>query len=91
MIDKFIKNKPTIEADKRIDEGLKYNDLIKSSTEEDKSFFATDLLADIYAKQGYDTKAIKMYGELILIHPEKEEYYNKKIEKLKEKIENDKN
>ncbi len=53
----------------------------QSVAENDKVYSET--LADLLAMQGQKTKAIEMFGKLILIFPEKSSYFARKIEKLK--------
>lgn len=78
LIDSFIEKQPRIDRKK------------ESVTEDDLSFkgtqdieIVTERLAEIYAVQGMKEKAIQTYEKLILKYPEKNIYFAKKIEELK--------
>lgn len=80
IIDRFIENDPSIS---RIDayKGNKDDLSRKSSVENDE--WVTETLANIYAMQGNNAKAIRIYKKLSLIFPEKSSYFDDQIAKLK--------
>ena len=49
----------------------------------DKSKLASETLAKIFTSQGQIDEAIKIYQQLVIINPEKKEYYLEKIKELK--------
>lgn len=51
----------------------------------DSEEFVTETLANVYAKQGLFSKAIRIYEQLILINPEKKTFFASRIRFLKEK------
>jgi len=59
-------------------------------TEQEKSFgkniIVSETLAKIYISQGEYNEAIEIYGLLKEKHPDKVEYYSKKIDELKSKL-----
>jgi tetratricopeptide (TPR) repeat protein len=57
----------------------------------DNEDFVTETLANIYAKQGKYSKAIKIYQQLILNFPEKSTFFASRIRFLREKMEYDNN
>jgi hypothetical protein len=80
IIDKFIKGKPKINA---LQSNKDYSlDIDKNSLAENDDF-VSETLALVYEKQGYYTKAIKIYQKLILEFPEKSSFFASRIEKLK--------
>lgn len=54
----------------------------------DNDFFVTETLAKIYIKQGNLAKAIKVYQNLSLKHPEKNTIFAAQIKNLKEQLHN---
>jgi hypothetical protein len=81
IIEKFIKEQPKIQtplADKEFHE----EEIDKNSLLENEDF-VSETLALVYEKQGYYTKAIKIYEKLILENPEKSSFFANQIEKLK--------
>ena len=79
LIDKFIKEKPAI-AFKPEDDN--FDEDIVSEDEKEKEFIS-EILAELYWKQGYSAKAIKTYEKLSLKFPEKNIYFATQIEKIK--------
>lgn len=87
LIDRFIKTKP-----RKIDiskEPVTPQEMGKMSLVEDEAF-VTETLAEIYAKQGKYTKAIKIYEQLSLKNPEKKVFFASRIRFLREKLEYEK-
>ena len=83
LIDKFIKNKPSIQRPKSefFDPAERASRSIEESDE-----FATETLAKIYTMQQHYQKALKIYQKLSLLYPEKSDYFALLIEHLKDKI-----
>lgn len=80
LIDKFIKNDPTVSKPKD-DPYVKIFELAKKSLE-DRMDFVSETLAVIYFKQGNHEMAIKIYEQLILKVPEKKLYFAAQIQKI---------
>lgn len=51
------------------------------------NMIVSETLAKIYAAQGEQTEAIKVYEKLIVKEPQKAKYYNQKISELKSELE----
>ncbi len=82
IIDSFIKKSPKINSPEDKDYQAEA-DLAKHSVEE--SFdIVSETMAELYLKQGYKSKAVKIYKKLILIYPEKSTYFAARISKLKD-------
>ena len=81
LIEKFIKENPSISRPKQ--EFFSPERAMKKSEVLDLTI-ATETLANIYLKQGYPEKAIKVYKQLELKFPEKLSYFATLIEKIKE-------
>lgn len=81
IIEKFIKEQPKINtplSDIEIsEEEIDKNSLIENDD------FVSETLAMVYEKQGYFSKAIKIYEKLSLEFPEKSGFFASKIEILK--------
>jgi len=84
LIDKFILANPRIEPSREKSD-LPVEDISKPFVEETGGF-VTETLARIYVNQGYYSKAIEIYENLILKFPEKSSYFATLIEKVKELI-----
>ena len=78
IIDQFIEKNPKISQLK--DE---VNFVVKEK-KDDISHLMTETLAKLYVEQKLYSKAIKAYETLIQKHPQKEDYFNEKIEEVKE-------
>ncbi len=73
----------SIEDDLNFDEGKIVRRLAEESLEE-KETLVTEALADLFARQGHNKKAIALYEQLRLNIPEKSDYFAGKIEALKD-------
>ncbi len=81
LIDKFLEEQPSIDRTKKPSvEG----DLSEPHTKEIE--VVTEKMAMIYELQGLYDKAIETYEKLILQKPEKKDYFAKKIQELKQKL-----
>ena len=78
IIDQFIEKNPKISQLK--DE---VNFVVKEK-KDDISHLMTETLAKLYVEQKLYSKAIKAYETLIEKHPQKKDYFNEKIEEVKE-------
>ncbi len=88
LIEKFIQTEPSIP---KITKG---NEVSLTDTEtgtDVKTEFFSETLAKIYVRQQLYDKAIATYLKLSLKYPEKSVYFAAQIEKIKEKINNNKN
>ena len=82
IIESFIKKSPKINSPEDKDYQAEA-DLAKHSVEESYDI-VSETMAELYLKQGYKAKAIKIYKKLILIYPEKSTYFAARISKLKD-------
>lgn len=80
VIDKFLTDQPYIDRKK---EPENTTDLSVPSSKENE--VVTERIAEIYALQGLNEKAITTYEKLILKYPEKNAYFASKIQELKNK------
>lgn len=78
LIEKFIETEPKISQLK--DE----NNFVIKEKKGDISHLMTETLAKLYTEQKLYAKAIKAYGVLGTKHPEKKNYFDTKIEEVKE-------
>ncbi len=88
LIEKFIQTEPSIPKI------TKENEVSLTDTEtrtDVKAEFFSETLAKIYVRQQLYDKAIATYLKLSLKYPEKSVYFAAQIEKIKEKINNNKN
>lgn len=81
LIDKFIQENPSIQRPKK--EFFSPERAMKKSEVLDMGI-VTETLANIYIKQGYPDKALKVYQQLQLKFPEKLSYFASLIIKLKQ-------
>ena len=79
IIDAFINSNPKIVPDNN----NQYQANLSVGMQEIPDI-GTEMLADIYATQGYKDKAIEIYEQLILKNPEKNIYFAAQIKRLKE-------
>ena len=77
-IDEFIENQPKISQLK--EEGS----FVVKEKKEDISHLMTETFANLYLEQKLYSKAIKAFESLKIKHPEKAEYFESKIEEVKE-------
>ncbi len=80
IIDKFIKESPSIKYQRKEDES--HEDLAEESASWDANL-ASEYLAEIYLNQGNKKRAIQIYEALILKYPEKKSYFADLISKIK--------
>ncbi|EJL73691.1 hypothetical protein PMI13_01453 [Chryseobacterium populi] len=78
VIDSFIENNPKISQLKE-----ESSFVVKEKTD-DISHLMTETLANLYFEQKLYTKAIKAFEILINKHPEKKDYFEQKIQEIKE-------
>ena len=79
IIDKFIKESPTIKYQRK--ESTETKDLSEESSEWDPNL-ASEYLAEIYLHQGNKKRAIEIYEALSLKYPEKKSYLADLISKI---------
>ena len=80
LIDKFIVENPSISRPK----AEFYNPIsVAQNSIIDQENIVSETLAQIYAKQGYNGKAISIYEKLCLKYPEKSVYFAAQIEELR--------
>lgn len=79
IIDQFLENDPSVSQPTG---RQKQENLAATSSVEDHEF-VTETLAIIHAKQGNNSKAVKIYERLALVFPEKKSYFAEQILKLK--------
>ena len=82
LVNRFINEDPKIRPSKT--DFFSPVNMARLSVVEDGNF-VTETLANVYAKQGNYTKAIKAYENLILKYPKKSTYFAAQIHSLKEK------
>ena len=86
IIEKFIKDEPSIERQKLSQTDLPSNQVdLASKAIKDVDSFETETLAKLMAMQGKSRKAINIYKKLSLKFPEKSTYFAARIEEIKSK------
>ena len=83
LIDKFIQTQPKISL--LPGENISDDEDLPSEQEKEQEFIS-EILAEIYWKQGNPDKAIRIYEKLCLNIPEKSSYFASQIEKIKKEI-----
>lgn len=87
LIDNFLQNIDQIERIKPPQEPSTENeDLTENLLPPEELDFVSEQLAQIYYKQGYLEKALKMYEKLFLKYPEKSIYFAGLIQEIKQKL-----
>jgi len=86
IIEKFIKDEPSIERQKISQTDLPSNQVdLASKAIKDVESFETETLAKLMAMQGKARKAINIYKKLSLKFPEKSTYFAARMEEIKSK------
>lgn len=85
LIDQFLDNASTLSRIK-VEQGTVNEDLTEQLTPPEELEIVSESLAQLYFKQGYFDKALKMYEKLILKYPEKSIYFASSIQEIKNKL-----
>lgn len=85
IIDQFLENSSNLSRIK-VEQGVENEDLTEHLTPPEELEIVSETLAQLYYKQGYFDKALKMYEKLILKYPEKSIYFASSIQEIKNKL-----
>jgi hypothetical protein len=83
LIDNFLRKQPKLTIKPG---GNNFEDEEIPEEEDNNKEFVSEILAEIYWKQGNRSKAINIYEKLSLNFPEKSSYFAAQIEKIKKEI-----
>lgn len=85
LIDQFLDNASSLTRIK-VEQGTENEDLTEQLIPAEELEMISEPLAELYYKQGYYDKALKMYEKLILNNPEKSIYFASLIQEIKNKL-----
>lgn len=85
LIDQFLDNASSLTRIK-VEQGTVNEDLTEQLIPAEELEMISEPLAQLYYKQGYYDKALKMYEKLILNNPEKSIYFASLIQEIKNKL-----
>ncbi|MGQ9846711.1 MAG: tetratricopeptide repeat protein [Bacteroidales bacterium] len=85
LIDKFLENASSLTRIK-VENATNNEDLTKHLIPAEELEIISEPLAQLYYKQGYYDKALKMYEKIILNNPEKSIYFASIIQEIKNKL-----
>jgi hypothetical protein len=84
IIDNFLKNAPDVRVKGNL--SAPQEDLTENMTAPEDFEIISESLAQLYYKQGYFEKSLRMYEKLILKYPEKSIYFATLIQEIKNKL-----
>lgn len=85
LIDQFLKNASSL-ARIKVEKNTVNEDLTKQLIPAEELEIVSESLAQLYYKQGYFDKALKIYEKIILNNPEKSIYFAPLIQEIKNKL-----